>query len=619
MRDRCFTMSQELRLIQRTGAHPVRGKGQAHPAVVCNDNLTNLLSACCADTGNDRKEIFMSRQLPPRPSLEQFRKQAKSLLKHQQAAAPEAFTRIRTNHPRWKKRSTEQLAASLFTLADAQLVIASEYGFASWSRLRSHVKALEAAGAAAEAIASLRDAAGKGDLARLNVLLDAHPELINERSGEGVRTALHQAVFGNSEAAVELLLERGANPNVRCEGDNAYPLHFAVEKNRVPIIHLLVEHGADTVGEGDYHELGVIGWATAWEHFRTDPETVAYLLAHGARHNIFSAVSMGDVETVRNLIARRPEDLERRMNGSRMRCMALHLAVIQQQPEAVRALLELGANIESLDEAGFTPLDHAALLGTSNTVSILIDAGAKLRIPAAAALGRDADIARLLRSDPDALKPEGRWSRLIVRASEYGSGGMVETLLRNGASVNIRDDPKTSIDSTAGYTPLHAAAWNGNLSVIPVLLRHGADVRARDEKYHGTPAGWADYAGHKEARDLILRGPIDIIEAIQYGLLNRVREVLEEDPVSLNRPFRDYGLFPWDAAAWHTPLAYAVMRGDKEIVRLLIERGADAMSRSPEDKTLSEVARKAGYRELVPILDGSAEGTERSRVPSNNS
>lgn len=552
----------------------------------------------------------MSTHLPLRPSLEQFRKQAKALLKRQRAADSEAFSRIRKSHPRWRRLSNEQVAASPFTLADAQLVIANEYGFASWSRLRSHVKALEAAAATAETLASLRDAAGKGELARLNILLDAHPALIDERGGEGVRTALHHAVFGNSETAVKLLLERGANPNVRCEGDNAYPLHFAVEKNRVPIIHLLVEHGADTVGEGDYHELGVIGWATAWEHFQADRETVAYLLAHGARHNIFSAVSVGDVDTIRDLVARRPEELERRMNGSRMRCMPLHLAAIQRQSAAVRALLELGANIESVDEAGFTPLDHAALLGASDPVFILINAGAKLRLPAAAALGRDADIASLLRGDPDALKPGGRWSRLIVRASEHGSGNMVETLLRYGASVNIRDDPKTSIDSTAGYTPLHAAAWNGNLSVIPVLLRHGADVRARDEKYHGTPAGWADYAGNREARDLILHGPIDIVEAIQYRLIDRVRAILEEEPACLSRSFREYGFFPWDAAEWHTPLAYAVTRGDQEIVRLLLARGADATSRSPEGKTLSEIAQKAGHPELAAILDGAAQKKE---------
>ncbi len=138
--------------------------------------------------------------------------------------------------------------------------------------------------------------------------------------------------------------------------------------------------------------------------------------------------------------------------------MPLHLAVIHRQPAMVRALLELGANLESLDEAGFTPLDHAALNSASDMVSILIDSGAKLRLPAAAALGRDADVARLLRRDSGVLNPEGRWSRLIVRASEHGSGEMVEKLLRNGASVNIRDNSRTSIDSTAGYTPRHGMA-----------------------------------------------------------------------------------------------------------------------------------------------------------------
>lgn len=515
----------------------------------------------------------MTTQLPPRPSLEQLRKQAKGLLKAVRAGDAEALSRARENHPQYKNP-----AAGPFALADAQLVLAREYGFASWVKLQAHVKSLEAASETAEVVAALREAAGKGDVLRLNSLLDAHPELIDERGGEGVRTALHQAVFGNSEAAVKLLLERGANPNVRCEGDNAYPLHFAVEKNRVPIIRLLVEHGADTVGEGDYHELGVLGWAAAWEYIQADPESVAYLLAHGARHNIFSAVAVGDVAAVRELVARHPADLEQRMNGTIMRPRPLHLAVTKRQPAVMRALLELGANVESLDEAGFTALDRAAMMGASEMVAMLEDAGAQLRLPAAAALGRDADVARLLHREPDALKPGCRWGNLIVRASEHGSGRMVETLLRNGAQVNIRDDPKTAIDHTAGFTPLHAAAWNGNVDAIAVLMRYGADVRAREEKYHGTPAGWADYAGHKEARDLILAGRIDIIEAIQYGLVDRVRAILEEEPAALNRPFGEYGLFPSDAEAWHTPLAYAVAHGKEEIVRLLTELGAEAVT-----------------------------------------
>ena len=550
----------------------------------------------------------MQTELPLRPNLEQLRKQAKRLLKGQQAADRDALARIGGNHPRWKNQSEEEIAASPFALADAQLVIAREHGFASWATLQSHVRTLEAASTTAEVVAALRDAAGGGDLARLNALLDVHPELINERGGEGVRTALHQAVFGNSEAAVKLLLERGASPNIRCEGDNAYPLHFAAEKNRFPIVRLLVEHGADTIGEGDYHELGVMGWATAWDDIPANPETVAYLLAHGARHNIFSAVATGETATIRELIARTPGDLDRRMNGTRMRRMPLHLAVIKNQTGALKTLLDLGANTESLDEAGFSALDLAALKGRRELAGVLLEHGAKLRLPAAVALDRTVEVEMLLRRDPGSLKPGCRWGNLIVRASEWARGDVVERLIRIGAEVNMKDDPKTSIDNTSGYTPLHAAAWHGNVSAIDVLMKHGADVRAREEKYHGTPAGWADYAGHAEARDRILGGPVDMIEAIQYGLLERVKAVLKEDGAALNRAFHEYGLYPWDAEGWQTPLAYAVVRGREEIVRMLMERGADGTLRSPKGETLGELARKAGRGEIAGIIDAGAGG-----------
>src|SRR5262249_23966372 len=101
----------------------------------------------------------MTRQLPARPNLEQLRKQAKTLLKRLQAADSDALARIRESHPHGRKLSDEQIAASTFTLADAQLVTAIEYGFASWPRLQSHVKTLEAAGATAQIVAFLRDAA----------------------------------------------------------------------------------------------------------------------------------------------------------------------------------------------------------------------------------------------------------------------------------------------------------------------------------------------------------------------------------------------------------------------------------------------------------------------------
>ncbi|HUB51053.1 MAG TPA: ankyrin repeat domain-containing protein, partial [Terracidiphilus sp.] len=296
-----------------------------------------------------------------------------------------------------------------------------------------------------------------------------------------------------------------------------------------------------------------------------------------------------------------------RMDMANRRRFPLHLAVVKKQPTVLTALLDLGANIEAIDESRFTALDQAAFSGESDLAQMLLDHGAEVRLPAAVALGRTRDMERLLREDKDALKPGSRWAYLIVRAAERSSGEVIETLIRAGADVNVHDDTKTSVDNTSGFTPLHAAGWHNNIGAIEALLRHGADVRVREEKWRGTPAGWADYAGHKEARDLILRGPVDIIEAIQYAMIDRVRAVLDEDPVSLNRPFRDYGLFPWDAEGWHTPLAYAVVHGHEKIVRLLVERGADSSLRSPSGQTLSEIAQKAGHGEIATIL-GESEG-----------
>jgi hypothetical protein len=70
------------------------------------------------------------RTLPPRPSLEYERKEAKALLRRLRAGDPDALARARARHPGFD--DTEPARARL---ADAQLVLAREYGFASWPRL----------------------------------------------------------------------------------------------------------------------------------------------------------------------------------------------------------------------------------------------------------------------------------------------------------------------------------------------------------------------------------------------------------------------------------------------------------------------------------------------------
>jgi hypothetical protein len=128
----------------------------------------------------------------------------------------------------------------------------------------------------------------------------------------------------------------------------------------------------------------------------------------------------------------------------------------------------------------------------------------------------------------------------------------------------------------------------------------------REEKYRGTPAGWANYAGHTEVRDLILREPVDIIEAVEYGLTERVLAILQQDPDAINRLFQDYPLFPLNAEGWFTPLVFAVKFGHTDTVRLLLNQGADATIRSPEGRTLDEMALEKGQRGIAGMLKSHA-------------
>src|SRR5258708_2231317 len=107
----------------------------------------------------------MKNLLPARLSLAQLKHQAKDLLKEFRAGAAEASTRFREQHPRPPHQATA-------SLSDAQLVIAREYGFAGWPKLKLHVNALAAVD---ERIAQLQSEFAAGDLeTKRRLLAPAH-------------------------------------------------------------------------------------------------------------------------------------------------------------------------------------------------------------------------------------------------------------------------------------------------------------------------------------------------------------------------------------------------------------------------------------------------------------
>ena len=83
---------------------------------------------------------MFDRTLPGFPDLDQYRKQAKELLRAARAADPAAEARVRKHHPRLRNFAPEQ--ASSLALADAQLVLAREHGYASWTEFAQHIETL---------------------------------------------------------------------------------------------------------------------------------------------------------------------------------------------------------------------------------------------------------------------------------------------------------------------------------------------------------------------------------------------------------------------------------------------------------------------------------------------
>src|SRR5690606_33636138 len=83
-----------------------------------------------------------TRALPAVPNLEQQKGQARELLAAARARDAEALERFGTHHPRLAARSEAEARQAPLSLHDAQLVIAREYGFASWPKLKAHIEAV---------------------------------------------------------------------------------------------------------------------------------------------------------------------------------------------------------------------------------------------------------------------------------------------------------------------------------------------------------------------------------------------------------------------------------------------------------------------------------------------
>jgi ankyrin repeat protein len=97
----------------------------------------------------------------------------------------------------------------------------------------------------------------------------------------------------------------------------------------------------------------------------------------GARHHIFSAISVGDLNLIRKVIEDNPKALDRRMSRHEQGLPALHFAISLNRYDILDLLIELGADVEATDLNGHTALDSAMLNADREAIRRLIAAGAR--------------------------------------------------------------------------------------------------------------------------------------------------------------------------------------------------------------------------------------------------
>ncbi|MHC4096327.1 MAG: ankyrin repeat domain-containing protein [Planctomycetota bacterium] len=165
-------------------------------------------------------------------------------------------------------------------------------------------------------------------------------------------------------------------------------------------------------------------------------------------------------------------------------------------------------------------------------------------------------------------------------AARGGNKNMAQFLIAKGADVNAEEE-------YLHRTPLFYASKNGHQEVVEVLIAKGANVNVKDK--HGlTALHWAALEGHKDAVELLITHGVDINTKAEQGL-----KLTWYDASTVGGKETNPG---------GTALHWAAIQGNKDVVELLIARGADLNLKNNRDKTPLTLAKEKKHKDIVKFL-----------------
>ncbi len=351
-----------------------------------------------------------SRSLPEKPNLRHLKSQAKDLLRSGRAAS----------------------------LTEALFQLAREYGFASWSKLKAHVESLEEIG-------RLKAAIDANDVARVQTMMTRNPSLHRAPLGYNADGPLTYAAewprrvppTDERLAVLRWMLKNGSDVH---QGGDGPLMRAALSDAKLPVMELLVEHGADVnaLWAGNYPIL-----VAACETLQ--PRSLEWLIARGAD---LHAVARSCIENLMTTAWRNPRGR--------------------------------GDCLEVFVQSGYSLPDTAPMAIHRGRIDLV-----------QALVARDAALVRRRFRETEVFPPELSGvgftvaplagATLLHIAVEYGEKKIAEWLIAHGADVNACAE--VDAEGFGGNTPLFHTTVTFSIeaddSLARLLIRNGADPNLR--------------------------------------------------------------------------------------------------------------------------------------------
>lgn len=503
---------------------------------------------------------------------------------------------------------------------------------------------------------SLYAACMAGNLDSVKILLELGAD-VNARGGKH-RNALNAACAGNHIEIVQYLLDSGADVDFFDE-HYGNSVQTAASAGHNDVIRILAEAGVDVDGPSSDRGTALIV-AAQNGHTKTLELLFELGIPSGDTYEMSNAIMVaanrGHVGAIKVLVEMGAAMDDCSTLSTYPCCTPLEAAAVKGDLETVDLLLDLGADVNFVNEGKYGTALIAACLGEKSDTAVavrLLDAGADVNATADTVLICCALVGALSRENYElcvTLLDRGADVNLaytcyftpLMMAVKSADEKFLNLLIDHGADVNLAIEPpedNATCNEDGCVTPLQAAVYYGSDETVRKLIENGAqlsvdleDVRFASalqaachrgdvDKIHllidsgsdvdqvggvyGTALQTAAYMGHFEATRAMIDAGADV-NACSGGDSSALMDATEESRLEVVQLLvergADVNLSVGNKHSYAYPLTAAAFNGDESIIQFLLEAGADVNNQGGTWATALQAAAAEGQEEACVLL-----------------